>query len=62
MLEKRLVAWKAGLASVLEVVAAARTKGGAEAVTVSTSASASASGPAGVETPVAAAPQAAVTA
>ena len=33
LLEQRLQAWKTGIASVLDVVAAARRRGGAEAVT-----------------------------
>ncbi|PCH40893.1 PCI-domain-containing protein [Wolfiporia cocos MD-104 SS10] len=56
-LEKRLLAWKSGLAGVLDVVAAAQKKGGAEAV-----ASASTAAPAGIETPAPAAPQAAAAA
>ena len=61
LLEKRLHAWKAGLASVLETVAASRKKsGGAGAVAAAVTATAAdAAAPAGIETPAAAA-QAAV--
>ncbi|CCM00434.1 uncharacterized protein FIBRA_02466 [Fibroporia radiculosa] len=52
-LEKRLLSWKAGLASVLDVVAAARKKGGAEVVV---------NGAASVPTAIEPAPQAAATA
>ncbi|KZT05631.1 PCI-domain-containing protein [Laetiporus sulphureus 93-53] len=47
LLEKRLLAWKTGLAGVLDVIADARRKGGAEAV-----ASTSTASPAGTEVPV----------
>ena len=62
LLEKRLQAWKSGLASVLETVSASRKKGGASGATATPSDTAAANGaaaPAGIETPAAAA-QAAV--
>ena len=55
LLEKRLQAWKTGLASVLETVSASRKKGGANAAAGATSSDAAANGaaaaPVGVETP-----------
>lgn len=48
LLEKRLLAWKSGIASVLDVVAVARKRGGVEAVT---SASTSNVPPVSIETP-----------
>ncbi|KAI0722310.1 PCI-domain-containing protein [Cerioporus squamosus] len=64
LLEKRLQAWKAGLASVLETVSASRKKVGASAAPGASAGagaetSTNASAPAGIETPAAAA-QAAV--
>ena len=67
LLEKRLHAWKAGLASVLETVSASRKKGsaaassssGAGAAAAGADAVTAAAAPAGIETPAAAA-QAAV--
>ncbi|KAI0371602.1 PCI-domain-containing protein [Pilatotrama ljubarskyi] len=57
LLEKRLQAWKTGLAGVLEVVSASRKKAGAS--TDAPAAAPAAAAPAGIETPAAAA-QAAV--
>ena len=58
LLEKRLQAWKAGLASVLEVVSATRKKAGPGTDNGANGAAAAAA-PSGIETPAAAA-QAAV--
>ncbi|KAI0638546.1 PCI-domain-containing protein [Trametes polyzona] len=61
LLEKRLQSWKAGLASVLEVVSASRKKAGGDSPANGATAAAAAAtaAPAGIETPAAAA-QAAV--
>ncbi|KAL7282660.1 hypothetical protein ACG7TL_004133 [Trametes sanguinea] len=61
LLEKRLQAWKTGLASVLEVVSASRKKAGGDAPAngAAAASSSAAAAPAGIETPAAAA-QAAV--
>ncbi|KAI9064881.1 PCI-domain-containing protein [Trametes sanguinea] len=61
LLEKRLQAWKAGLAGVLEVVSASRKKAGGDAPAngAAAASSSAAAAPGGIETPAAAA-QAAV--
>ncbi|KAI0677204.1 PCI-domain-containing protein [Trametes maxima] len=59
LLEKRLQAWKTGLASVLEVVSASRKKAGSDAPASTAAATVTAVAPAAIETPAAAA-QAAV--
>ena len=54
LLEKRLQAWKAGLASVLETVSASRKKSGANATAGAATPDAAANGtaaPVGIETP-----------
>ena len=59
-LERRLLAWKTGLASVLEAVSASRKKSGdAVAATTASASATAAAAPGGIETPAAAA-QAAV--
>ncbi|KAI0650392.1 PCI-domain-containing protein [Trametes meyenii] len=55
LLEKRLQAWKTGLANVLEIVSASRQKAGSDAPVSAAGAAVAAATPAGIETPAAAA-------